>query len=79
MLIALALAVMLNQGLRGSSVFRTAVFLPHVTATVAIAMIWLWIYSPGDNGLFNMALGFFGLPNQPSWSVRARRCPRSSW
>jgi multiple sugar transport system permease protein len=64
MLISLALAVMLNQGLRGNSIFRTAVFLPHVTATVAIAMIWLWIYSPGGNGLFNIVLGFFGLPNQ---------------
>ena len=65
MLIALVLAVMLNQGLRGSGVFRTAVFLPHVTATVAIAMIWLWIYSPGENGLFNMVGSFIGVPNQP--------------
>lgn len=64
MFISLALAVMLDQGLRGTSVFRTAVFLPHVTATVAIAMIWLWIYSPGDNGLINMALSFVGIPNQ---------------
>lgn len=65
MLIALMLAVMLNQGLRGTGVFRTAVFLPHVTATVAIAMIWLWIYSPGENGLFNIVGSFLGIPNQP--------------
>jgi len=65
MLIALVLAVMLNQGVRGTGVFRTAVFLPHVTATVAIAMIWLWIYSPGENGLLNMIGSFIGVPNQP--------------
>ncbi|MGC0250330.1 carbohydrate ABC transporter permease [Pseudactinotalea sp. Z1748] len=64
MLIALVLAVMLNQGLRGSAVYRTAVFLPHVTATVAIAMIWLWIYSPGDNGLLNRVGALLGIPNQ---------------
>ncbi|WP_420112254.1 carbohydrate ABC transporter permease [Pseudactinotalea sp.] len=64
MLLALVLAVMLNQGIRGSGLFRTAVFLPHITATVAIAMIWLWIYSPGQNGLLNYIGSFFGIPNQ---------------
>lgn len=63
-LLALMLAVMLNQGIRGTSIFRTAVFLPHVTATVAIAMIWFWIYSPGDNGLLNRVGSFVGIPNQ---------------
>jgi multiple sugar transport system permease protein len=63
MLIALVLAIMLNQGLRGEGVFRTLVFLPHVTATVAVAMIWLWIYAPTDNGLANMALSLFGIEN----------------
>lgn len=64
MVLALILAVMLNQGIRGTGVYRTAVFLPHVTATVAIAMIWLWIYSPGDNGLLNRVGSFLGIPNQ---------------
>lgn len=63
MIIALVLAVMLNQGLKGEGIFRTMVFLPHVTATVAVAMIWLWIYAPTDNGLANMALGLFGFEN----------------
>ncbi|MCC2593907.1 sugar ABC transporter permease [Tessaracoccus sp. OS52] len=62
MAIALVLAVMLNQGIRGEGVFRTLVFLPHVTATVAIAMVWLWIYQP--NGLANTLLSFFGIPSQ---------------
>ena len=26
--------------------YRTAFFIPHVTATVAIAMVWLWIFNP---------------------------------
>lgn len=70
MLIALVLAVMLNQGIKGEGVFRTLVFLPHVTATVAISMIWLWIYAPTDNGLANMVLSFFGLDNV-AWLTNA--------
>lgn len=70
MLIALVLAVLLNQGLRGEGIFRTMVFLPHVTATVAVAMIWLWIYAPTDNGLANMVLSAFGIPNL-AWLTNA--------
>lgn len=61
MVIAVVLAVALNQGLRGSKWFQTSFFLPQVTATVAIAMVWLWIYDP-QQGLLNEVLGVFGLP-----------------
>lgn len=75
MLLALVLAVLLNQGVRGTGAFRTAVFLPHVTATVAIAMIWLWIYSPGQNGLLNYVGGFLGIPNQPFLNSPSQALP----
>ncbi|GAA1485550.1 carbohydrate ABC transporter permease [Brachybacterium fresconis] len=70
MLAALVLATLLNRGLRGEGLFRTLVFLPHVTATVAVAMIWLWIYAPTGNGLANMALSALGLPQQ-AWLTDA--------
>ncbi len=65
MFIALVAAVALNQGLKGQSWFRTMIFMPHVTATVAIAMIWLWIYSSDASGLANRIIGFFGIGPQP--------------
>jgi len=65
MLIALVLAVLLNRGVRGQSLFRTLIFLPHVTATVAVALIWLWIFAATDNGLANVVLSFFGIDAQP--------------
>ncbi len=65
MAIALVLAVMLNQGIRGQMLYRTAIFIPQVTATVAIALVWLWIYNP-RGGLANQLLGFFGI-GQVSW------------
>jgi ABC-type sugar transport system permease subunit len=63
--LGLLLALALHTGLRARGLFRTAVFLPQVTATVAIALVWLWIYNPG-NGLFNTLLSFAGVSG-PAW------------
>ena len=61
MAIAVVIAVALNQKLRAQNWYRAAFFLPQVTATVAIAMVWLWIYDP-QQGLFNTALSVIGIP-----------------
>ncbi|MEV6353933.1 carbohydrate ABC transporter permease [Streptomyces hydrogenans] len=65
MALGLLAALALNTGLRARGVFRTAVFLPQVTATVAIALVWLWIYNP-RSGLLNILLGVFGIEG-PAW------------
>ncbi|WP_061961161.1 carbohydrate ABC transporter permease [Demequina flava] len=67
MAVAVVVAVALNQGLRLQRFYRTAFFLPQVTATVAIAMVWLWIFNP-QYGLLNGILEFFGLPGK-AWLV----------
>jgi multiple sugar transport system permease protein len=63
MLISLFLALALNQTIRGIAWIRTAYFLPVVTSTIAIALVWQWIYSP-DSGLLNQFIGLFGIPPQ---------------
>lgn len=73
--IAFFLALLLNQAVRGLAIFRTAVFLPFVTLTVAIAVVWTWIYNP-DVGIMNYLLGLVGVdgPNwlaDPSWAMPA--------
>ena len=65
MLLALVFATLLNRALPGRGVFRVMVFLPHITATVAVAMIWLWIYNPSENGLMNIILGVIGIGPLP--------------
>ena len=55
-MISLCIALLLNQRLRGVSIFRTAYFLPTITSTAAISVVWLWIYHPADYGLFNSIL-----------------------
>lgn len=61
--IALVLALLLNRRLRGAAIFRTLFYLPVVTATVAVSVIWLWLFNPSA-GLLNMALETVGLPPQ---------------
>jgi multiple sugar transport system permease protein len=61
--IALGLALALNQRIRGIAWIRTAYFLPVVTSTIAIALVWQWIYN-ADQGLLNEVLGLVGIPAQ---------------
>ncbi|MBU5670499.1 carbohydrate ABC transporter permease [Paenibacillus brevis] len=55
----LFLALLLNRKLRGMAFFRTVIFLPWVTPTVAVSIVWSWIYEPRV-GLANAILGWFG-------------------
>jgi multiple sugar transport system permease protein len=63
MAIALGLALALNQRIRGIAFIRTAYFLPVVTSTIAVALVWQWIYST-DSGLLNQVLGLVGIAPQ---------------
>jgi multiple sugar transport system permease protein len=55
MALALALALLLNAGLKGMGIYRTTYYLPVVTSMVAVAMVWMWIYDP-SYGLLNYLL-----------------------
>src|SRR5688572_15871114 len=50
--LALALTVPLDNGLLGAALYRTAFFLPVVSSSVAVAVVWRWLYS-SDFGLLN--------------------------
>ena len=51
--LALALALLLQQRLKGHVLFRTLFFLPVVFPLSLIAVIWILIYAPGPNGMMN--------------------------
>jgi multiple sugar transport system permease protein len=59
--LALLLAWLVFQRIRGKAFFRVALFLPWVTSTVATAAVWARLYSP-DIGVFNSILKSLGLP-----------------
>ena len=54
--IALILAAILHQRIKGRSTYRTIFFLPMVAAPAAIAMVWRWLYN-SQYGLINHLLG----------------------
>jgi len=59
-IISLFVAVLLNAKIKGKTIYRTIYFLPMVSAPVAIAMVWRWLYS-ADYGLFNYLLSLVGI------------------
>ncbi|QKS47386.1 sugar ABC transporter permease (plasmid) [Paenibacillus cellulosilyticus] len=70
-LLALYMAIWVNNKLRGTSLIRAAFFYPTLIPMIAIANIWLFIYTP-DYGLLDKFLRLLGIdgPNwlgDPSW------------
>jgi multiple sugar transport system permease protein len=61
MAVSLAVALMMNQKIRGVNFLRTLFFLPSVSSFVAIALVWQWMYHP-QFGLTNYLLSWLGLP-----------------
>ncbi|BAZ51117.1 binding-protein-dependent transport systems inner membrane component [Nostoc sp. NIES-4103] len=58
--LALILAVTLNAGIRGKNWWRILYFLPTVTSSAVLTLIFMWIYN--TDGLLNHILAFVGLP-----------------
>lgn len=65
MILSLGLALLLDAPVRGLGIFRTLFFLPSVTNTVALSILWLWLLNP-EFGLLNTALGAVGIEG-PLW------------
>ncbi|MFN3730027.1 MAG: carbohydrate ABC transporter permease [Fimbriimonadaceae bacterium] len=63
MAVALAIALLVHQKLRGMAIFRTVYYIPAISSGVAIAMLWIYMYLP-ETGLINVTLGLFGLPKE---------------
>jgi multiple sugar transport system permease protein len=58
--LALILALILNSPIKGKNFFRIIFFLPTVTSSAVLTLIFMWIYN--SNGLLNNLLAFFHLP-----------------
>lgn len=57
----LGLALILRKNFRGNGFFKFVLFSPWITPTVAISIVWTWIFQP-DDGIANVVLDFFNLP-----------------
>jgi multiple sugar transport system permease protein len=63
---ALAMALLLNQKLRGQGIFRLIYYLPSMVSSVAIISIWWWMLHP-ELGLINGFLSRIGIDPGPRW------------
>ncbi|HOD51436.1 MAG TPA: sugar ABC transporter permease [Candidatus Hydrogenedentes bacterium] len=68
-LLAIVLALLLNTGVRGMTIYRTIFFLPSLTPLVALGILWMWMLN-GEYGVvnyvLNMVLNPLGL-QAPIW------------
>jgi multiple sugar transport system permease protein len=75
MVSGLCVALLLNQKLVGRTFFRGAFFLPVISAWVAVALMWTWIFNP-KFGIVNYLLGLIGIAGpgwlyDPNWAMPA--------
>jgi multiple sugar transport system permease protein len=67
--LALLIALLLNQDIRGRSIFRALYYVPSIVSGVVVSILWAWLYHP-DQGLINSVLGFLGMwkiMDPPRW------------
>lgn len=75
MIMAIALAMLLNTKVKGMTVYRTIFFIPSLVPMVSLAVLWLWVLN-GEHGILNEVLKGIGIsgPNwlgDPVWSKPA--------
>ena len=58
--LAIIIANLLNQKIRGMAIFQTAYFLPMVTSSIAVGMSWRYIFNT-QSGVLNWLLSLFGV------------------
>ena len=63
---SMILAILLNQSLRGVSVYRTLFFMPSLVPLVASVVLFKWLLDT-DFGIVNQLLSSWGVDNPPGW------------
>jgi multiple sugar transport system permease protein len=64
-ILSLAIAILLNQKVPGTAIWRTIYYLPSVVSGVAVALLWAWIFH-SQFGLINVGLHAIGIQG-PAW------------
>ena len=64
-IIALGMALLLNNKLRGSAFVRVVAVLPFLATPVAMSVVWTWFFDP-TNGIVNQLLSHIGITG-PAW------------
>jgi multiple sugar transport system permease protein len=73
--VALGVAMLMNQNVKGINWYRTIYYLPMVISGVAVSVLWMWVFNP-QFGLLNEFLSWFGITGpgwitDPDWALTA--------
>jgi ABC-type sugar transport system permease subunit len=68
LVLALVLALVLNNTLKGARFFRSIFFFPYLSSLVAVAVAWNMLFQP-EMGPINNILRSFGVMDPPGWTV----------
>ncbi|MBD0382174.1 carbohydrate ABC transporter permease [Paenibacillus sedimenti] len=66
MIISLVLAILINKYVYWKSFFKVAFFMPYISSTVAVAIVWMVLFHPSA-GPVNQFLMSIGIQNPPKW------------
>ncbi len=64
---SLLAAMLLNQALKGTVIFRTFFFMPHLTPIAASAVLWAWMFNPDVGPINYFIRNNLGIENAPEW------------
>lgn len=62
----LALALMLNQKVRGIGIFRTFFYMPNILSVTVVGLVFARVFAPGERGFVNVVLDSLGMA-RGSW------------
>jgi len=65
MLTGFLIALLLNQNIRGQTVYRNIYYMPSVLPGIAVSLLWLWLFHR-DFGILNYLLSIVGIRG-PAW------------
>lgn len=68
--VGLALALLLNQPVRGIGLFRTLFYMPNILSVTVVGLVFARVFAPGERGLVNSVLVSLGL-EPASWLLDA--------
>ena len=74
-ILAMILAILINQKIFGRTFFRVIFYLPTIVTGVAVYLVWSWMFDP-TNGILNYLLGLVGIQGplwlaSPNWAMPA--------
>ena len=63
-LVPIILAIFISETTFGKGFYRTAVYFPNMIPGMAVALLWTYFFKPGETGVLNIILGYFGIKPQ---------------